>query len=117
MKFFVTATLLYLFLSLNAQKALNSVTVDRLALQIPDSLTATVNGIADFINTNFSSKKDKSRAIFVWITNNISYDIENAFAINFYANSAQIIEEVLRNRKGDVCTMQNSSMILPANAD
>lgn len=102
MKYFVSAVLVFCSLFVNAQKPSTTVTTDKKALQVPDSLTKTSAGIANYISTNFLSQKEKAGAIFIWITNNISYDIENAFAINFYANTNQIIEEVLRTRKG-VC--------------
>ena len=102
MRYFITAVLVFYSLFLNAQKTSTTFTTDKKTLQIPDPLTKTSSGIANYIITNFLSQKERSGAIFIWITNNISYDIENAFAINFYASSNQIIEEVLRTRKG-VC--------------
>ena len=93
-------TLLALFIELDAQKASESFPVDNIALQIPDSLTKTTSGLASFINSNFSSQKDKSRAIFIWIAKNIQYDIENMFAINFYQNSKETVEKVLNTKKG-----------------
>jgi transglutaminase/protease-like cytokinesis protein 3 len=74
--------------------------VDKQALQIPDSLTATTQAIADYINENFSSEKDKARAAFIWVAANIQYDIENMFAINFYASKEEKINKALKTRKG-----------------
>lgn len=74
--------------------------VDKIALQIPDSLTNSTKGISDYINSNFINQTDKSRAIFIWIASNIQYDIENMFAINFYQNTSEIIDKVLMTRKG-----------------
>lgn len=102
MKYFVSIVLVFCSLVLNAQKPSTPITTDKRVLQIPDSLTKNSEGIAKYISANFLSQKERAGAIFVWITNNISYDIENAFAINFYANTNQIIEEVIRTRKG-VC--------------
>ena len=86
---------------LNAQKKTNEFAqVDKLALQIPDSLTNTTQSISGYISSKFDTPTDKSRAIFIWITNNIQYDIENMFAINFYQNKDEIIEKVLITRKG-----------------
>lgn len=102
MRSFFTITLLFTFLSLNAQKLPIPTQIDRLMQQIPDSLTTSTVGIAKYINNNFLSQTDKSKAIFIWITNNIEYDIENIFAINFYQNSSEIVSEVLKSKKG-VC--------------
>jgi len=74
--------------------------VDKIILQIPDSLTKTTKGLSDYINFNFTSQTDKSRAIFTWIASNVEYDIENMFAINFYQHTDEIIDKVLKTRKG-----------------
>jgi len=92
MKYFVSAVLFFCSLFLNAQKPSTTFTTNKKALLVPDSLTKTSAGIANYISTKYLSQKERAGAVFVWITNNISYDIENAFAINFYANTNQIIE-------------------------
>lgn len=102
MRYLAAVILFFPSLLLNAQKSSNTVATDKIALLIPGPLTESSEGISSYITSDFSSQKERARAIFVWITNNISYDIENAFAINFYSDSRQIVEEVLRTRKG-VC--------------
>lgn len=74
--------------------------IDRKALQLPDSLTKTTNGIANYVTANFVTNKDKARAIFIWITSNIEYDIQNMFALNFYEQKEDKIAKPLKNRKG-----------------
>ena len=74
--------------------------IDKKALQLPDSLTRTTDQIAGYITTNFNTDADKSRAIFIWVASNIRYDIENMFAINFYATRKDEIEKALSTRKG-----------------
>jgi hypothetical protein len=74
--------------------------IDKKALQLPDSLTKTTDRIASYINSNFSTEKDKSRAIFIWVASNIQYDIDNMFAINFYEKKEEKILKPLRTRKG-----------------
>ena len=100
MRILITLILLGVFLGLDAQKVSDSFPADKIALQIPDSLTYSTSGIVGYINSNFSNQKDKSRAIFIWITKNIQYDIDNMFAINFYQNPKEIIDKVLSTRKG-----------------
>ena len=87
-----------------AQKAtLNEFSeIDKKALQLPDSLTKTTDQIAGYINSNFTTDKDKSRAIFIWIATNIQYDIDNMYAINFYEKREDEIAKALSTRKG-VC--------------
>ena len=75
-------------------------TIDKKALQLPDSLTKTTDQIATYINSNFATDKDKSRAIFIWVASNIKYDIDNMFAINFYEMKEEKILKPLRTRKG-----------------
>ena len=74
--------------------------IDKKALQLPDSLTKTTDDIASFITMNFSTDKDKSRAIFIWVASNIQYDIDNMFAINFYEKKEDKISKPLKTRKG-----------------
>jgi hypothetical protein len=100
MRLFLVLFLCLTFGILNGQLAVNFSKVDKLALQLPDSLSKSTDGIAKYINENFSSQPEKSRAIFVWIARNINYDIENIFAINFYQNSSEVVAAVMKSRKG-----------------
>ncbi|MBC7936610.1 MAG: hypothetical protein H7Y86_14765 [Rhizobacter sp.] len=84
--------------------------IDVKALRMPDSLTHTTDGIAGYINTNFTTVKEKTRAIFIWLASNIQYDIENMFAINFYEEKETLIARSLTIRKGicaDYATLFN----------
>src|SRR4051812_30397830 len=85
-----------------AQKPATNVyaAIDKKALQMPDSLTKTTSGMASYINSTFTTDKDKTRAIFVWIASNIQYDIDNMFAINFYEKKEEKISKPLKSRKG-----------------
>jgi len=74
--------------------------IDKKALQLPDSLTKNTELIASYITSNFTTDKDKSRAIFIWVASNIQYDIDNMFAINFYEKKEDKIAKPLRTRKG-----------------
>ena len=74
--------------------------IDTKALQLPDSLAKTTVSIAAYMNLNFKTEKEKSRAIFIWITSNIQYDVENMYAINFYEKKEDKISKPLKSRKG-----------------
>ena len=74
--------------------------IDKKALQLADSQTKSTDNIAEYMNANFKTDKEKSRAIFIWIASNIKYDIGNMFAINFYENEQDKISKPLRTRKG-----------------
>jgi len=88
------------WVGLKAQKKVNYFPIDNVILLIPDSLTNSTQGIANFINLKFSNQSDKSRAIFIWVAINIQYDIDNMFAINFYQSTNEIIDKTLKIRKG-----------------
>jgi hypothetical protein len=96
--FLLIVTLGICFCSIAQKK--NYSAIDKLMLQIPDSLTSTTQGIASYINTNFTGQNDRSRAIFIWIAKNISYDYNNMFALNFYENTFNKVNTVLKTRKG-----------------
>src|SRR4051812_37909743 len=95
-------TLLFIIIVTNnyAQTTNTFLTIDKLALQIPDSSTHSTESIANYITKNFTTATDKSRAVFIWIAQNIQYDINNMFAINFYKDKQQVINDVLEKRKG-----------------
>lgn len=85
----------------NKQKMSNPYELtDKKALAIPDAQTNTTQDIANYIIANFSGDSEKVRAIFIWAASNISYDIENMYAINFYENTEQKIASALKTRKG-----------------
>ncbi len=88
--------------SILAQKPIKNeyATIDQKALLLPDSLTKTTDQIAAFVNSNFATDHEKSRAIFIWVASNIEYDIDNMFAINFYEKIEEKIAKPLKTRKG-----------------
>ena len=92
--FFVAATF--------AQSENNYSSVDGIMLRIPRSLTHSTADIADYINYNFNSQTDKSRAIYIWIATNIQYDIKQKNVVYFNNDYTELIEDVLAKRKG-VC--------------
>lgn len=88
--------------------------VDKIALAIPERQTNNTDNIAAYINANFTTETDKVRAAFWWIVNNVSYDIANMYALNFYEKKEDRIKKVLATREGvcahyadlfqDICT-------------
>jgi hypothetical protein len=102
MRYCLIVILSLTFSLLNAQKTVNFGEVDKLAQQLPESLSKSIDEIAKYINDHFSTQLDKSRAIYAWIAKNINYDIENIFTVNFYQSSSEIVADVLISKKG-VC--------------
>lgn len=96
----------FLFLSLfllplaSAQKTNSYASVDKFALQIPDSLTGSIADISSYFNSGLTKTSDKARAAYIWLVSNISYDIENMFAINFRQEPKEAVNKALKTRKG-----------------
>ncbi len=76
--------------------------VDKRAAQIPEASTKTVQDLANYIRANFSNESDRTRAIFIWIASHIQYDVQNMFTVNANQTSNEMLENVLKTRKG-VC--------------
>lgn len=74
--------------------------IDKKVLLIPDSLTASTDGISGYINSNFHTNIEKVRAIYIWLATKIEYDINNMYAINFYETKEEKISKSLKTRKG-----------------
>ena len=94
--------LLFIAYTLSAQKALlnDYATIDQKALKLPDSLSTNTDRIAQYMTAHFKTDKEKARAVFIWVANNIQYDIDHMFAINFYEKREEKIAKSLRTRKG-----------------
>lgn len=82
---------------------------DSLALRINARETSSTKGISGYIKTHFSSDSARARAIFVWVANNISYDVEKLRSLTA-ATQKSSIEEVLATRKA-VCQGYSELMI------
>jgi len=97
-----TILLLCLTLSVFAQKKdINPyASIDKKALQLPDSLTKSTSDIANYFTNNFQTDRDRVRAIFIWTASSIEYDAANMFAINFYESKEEKIAKPLRTKKG-----------------
>jgi len=89
-------------IALTAQTNNEYAPVDAKMLQIADSSTKSTESIARYINSKFTTKHDKVRAIYYWITKNIQYDIKNMYAINLNEDTKGLADKLLKSRKG-VC--------------
>ena len=90
-----------IFCSLNFIYSTDYSKIDKQSLTVPSHLK-TVEEISTFLTRNLTSQTDKTRAIYFWISNNIRYDMPALKLNKTYENTQQIIDEVLKNRKG-VC--------------
>ncbi len=77
--------------------------VDNRMHEIPFQKTFSTKEIADFINQNFISEKNKVRAAYFWVAYNIAYNKDSANIINLgVLTQQQKINAALRRKKG-VC--------------
>lgn len=76
--------------------------IDNKMALIPEESTTTTTGIANYIKTNFKTDDEKIRAVYYWVTANISYDVPNMYEANNLDSSPIKIEKTLKTRKG-VC--------------
>lgn len=76
--------------------------VDNKMASIPLDSTTTTSRIANYITSNFRSQDEKIRAVYYWVTNNISYDVANMYQPNNMDSPQIKISNALKTRKG-VC--------------
>lgn len=76
--------------------------IDKIILQIPDSLTYSTQNIANYIDLKIYKQNEKARAIFCWIAENIQYDYESMYVFDKNEDSNIESEKILKTRKG-VC--------------
>jgi len=99
---FLPAFLLFHIINLSVYSQ-GTISPDDLVLKIPQGSTYTTSGIVDYIKQNFSSDTSRLRVIYVWVTNNINYDIAKVRARNANIPGVrQPVEDVLKTRNA-VC--------------
>ena len=74
--------------------------VDAKMTAIPANSTNSTEAIAKYINANFKNENDKIRAVFYWTASNISYDVENMFAVTISETPQDRIAKTLKTKKG-----------------
>jgi Transglutaminase-like superfamily len=94
--------LLFFFFSLILYSQANSgyVLVDKKMAAIPLNSSTSIEAIAKYINANFKTENEKIRAAFYWTASNISYDVENMFAVSTNETPEDRIPKTLKNKKG-----------------
>jgi len=85
-----------------AQRGIKYASVSRIMSRIPDSLTYSTRDIADYIRSNFSTEKEISRAVFIWIARNIKYDFDSIITNSIYETPSEVSDRILRTKTG-VC--------------
>ncbi|MDP4239232.1 MAG: transglutaminase domain-containing protein [Bacteroidota bacterium] len=75
--------------------------IDKQAATVPGNLK-TAGEIAHYLTRNLTLPSEKARAIYYWIAHAIRYDITKMNINNTYTNFQELVDDVLKNRKG-VC--------------
>ncbi len=76
--------------------------IDSKALQIPNAATYSTAAIADYMQANFKTDKEKIRAIYRWVTANIRYSKDSMFYRFWGEDPERKLSSILKTRKG-VC--------------
>jgi hypothetical protein len=66
--------------------------VDRYALTAPASAAHSIDALARYLTLPFTRDDEKARAIFRWIADNISYDVEGYFSKRASAKSGDVLQ-------------------------
>lgn len=73
--------------------------IDRASRRIPDSLT-TIDEISHFLTDKLEHTDEKVRAIHIWITHNIKYDLKQVNNAVGYSSYDEMVQETINSRKG-----------------
>lgn len=93
------ASLLFAHPVFSQNASLNSYsTIDKIALAIPKSMTQSTDLIAKYINSNFKTTSEKTRAAFIWTASNVAYDTNYIFDTS--ENREDKIQRALKTRAG-----------------
>lgn len=82
--------------------------VDRIALQTPVTYTKSTQQLADYFVSKFHDQTQRARAIFIWVTENVDYDLNKMFDIqngvyyNSYTVQSDDAQNTLKIKRG-VC--------------
>ena len=92
---------IFILISVCAFGQPNYLAIDENSKSVPDTLK-TCPSIARYLTDGLSTDLEKARALYIWITHNITYDLDQINSAQSYHSSQELIEEVLKKRTG-VC--------------
>jgi hypothetical protein len=98
---FILSSIILNLLSITcySQEKITYENVDKAILKLPNNISTT-SEVSNFINSNFKSENERIRAIFMWTASNLTYDIENMFAINFYEKREDKVLKAMKSKMG-----------------
>ena len=91
----------FIFMSLQTQGQSNFIQIDNTAKRVPNSIES-YQEIAHYLTKDLTNDTEKSRALYIWISHNISYNVDLLNNLPKYSSQEVIIKEVMQNRSG-VC--------------
>ena len=68
----------------------------------PVSKTKNTKDLSKYLTGKFKNNDEKYAAIYFWVAKNIDYDVKNRYASPVYKSISEIVNEVMRRKKG-VC--------------
>lgn len=99
---FRNSLLIYLFLISVSGFGNNSfASVDKRSQTVPDSLTG-YREIAAYLSQDLKTDTEKARALYIWLSRNIQYNLSQKNSDESYQSVEEIIEEALETKTG-VC--------------
>jgi hypothetical protein len=96
----LTAFLALLFLAGSTQPGGHF--IDYKIRSIPEKEAVSTASLGAFIKNSFDNDRDKIRAAYTWVIENIKYDTDSMYAINWNMGGSLKISESFKRRKG-VC--------------
>lgn len=87
------------FISIAGYGQIDYSVIDQKSEKVPDSIEI-YSVIANYLTNGLKSDKEKARAIYIWISHNIKYDLSQINSNKRYASQEEIVAEVLNTRVG-----------------
>lgn len=88
--------------ALCAQPRQEATTLVAEAINIPDTVTISLESIAQYTKEHCATAPTKIRTLFNWVTTHIQYDTDSMYYYNWSKDRASVAATTLRRRKG-VC--------------
>ncbi|AMM50339.1 hypothetical protein TH61_02910 [Rufibacter sp. DG15C] len=85
-----------------AQKSVPYAAVDKKVIQLTQKQTMTLEELAKIISQHFTTPEERTRAAFVWLTENIVYDIQALYLTPPIGKNKYLVEQTLKTKKA-VC--------------
>nr|WP_299383470.1 transglutaminase domain-containing protein [Allomuricauda sp.] len=73
--------------------------IDKVSKSVPDSLT-TPKEIAQYLTGKWAHPEHKVRALFIWITHNIRYDLKQVNNPKSYSSYEEMVQDIINSKQG-----------------